>query len=89
MYIQNEDQQDPINTLGYPVNFGDPVDQIQNALMSGQWYLALTTAVLSGVRDVNRLTNMIFFARHPGRNGRKLDPQEPGFHNLSQGMAGD
>lgn len=60
------------------------VQKLREALASGQWYLALTLAVLLGDRDENRLTNMIFFARHPERGGRKLDPSEPNFKQFSR-----
>ncbi|MGH9194198.1 MAG: penicillin-insensitive murein endopeptidase [Acidimicrobiia bacterium] len=63
---------------------GSLFQQIQNALASGQWYLALSLAVLSGDRDPNRLTNLIFFARHPHLKGRKLASTEPNFKQLSQ-----
>jgi hypothetical protein len=67
-----------------PSSSGSAFQQIQNALMSGQWYLALTLAVLTGLRDENKLTNMVFFARHPERGGRKLEKSETGFARLSQ-----
>ncbi len=58
--------------------------RIQNALASGQWYLGLSLAVMAGDRDANRLTNMIFFARHPELKGRKLLPTGPNFKQLSR-----
>ncbi|MGH9754283.1 MAG: extensin family protein [Blastocatellia bacterium] len=63
---------------------GSLFQRIQNALASGQWYVALGLASLSGDRDVNRLTNMIFFARRPELKGRKLAPTEPNFKQLSR-----
>ena len=63
---------------------GALIQRIQNALASGQWSLALSLTLLSGNRDVNKLTNMIFFARHPELKGRKLVPTEPGFKELSR-----
>ena len=36
-----------------------------------------------GVRDVSELTNRVFFSRHPGRKGRKLDRHETGFAALA------
>jgi hypothetical protein len=36
-----------------------------------------------GMRDVNELTNRVFFFRHPGRQGRKLDRSEAGFSMLA------
>ena len=40
--------------------------------------------MLSGVRDENKLTSMIFFARHSERGGRKIEKNEPAFQQLSQ-----
>lgn len=45
---------------------------------------AIKMAVMFGNRDENKLTNLVFFARHPERNGRKLDSREAGFSQLSQ-----
>ena len=62
-----------------------PLSQrIQNALASGQWYVALGLAVMSGNRDANGLTNLLFFARHPELKGRKLLGAEPNFKQLSR-----
>jgi hypothetical protein len=58
--------------------------RIQNALASGQWNVALGLAVMSGNRDVNKLTNMIFFARNPKLKGRKLAPADPNFKQFSR-----
>src|SRR5262245_402136 len=63
---------------------GPLFQRIQNALASGQWYVALGLAVMSGNRDANGLTNMLFFARHPELKGRKLLPTEPNFKQLSR-----
>jgi uncharacterized protein YcbK (DUF882 family) len=40
-------------------------------------------AIASGTSDLNTLTNLVFFARHPERNGRGLSPTEPAFAALS------
>ena len=63
---------------------GSLFQRIQNALASGQWYVALGLAVMSGNRDANKLTNIIFFARHPELKGRKLSPTQPNFKQLSR-----
>jgi murein endopeptidase len=57
--------------------------EIQYELAGGEWYLGLRLAELVGVRDENALTNMIFFDRHPERNGRKIEKSEPNFKPLS------
>jgi hypothetical protein len=63
---------------------GSLLQRIQNALAGGQWYLALGLAVMTGDRDVNRLTNMIFFARRPELKGRKLTSALPNFKQFSR-----
>jgi uncharacterized protein YcbK (DUF882 family) len=40
-------------------------------------------AIAGGNTDVNKLTNLVFFARHPERGGRGLSASEPGFATLS------
>lgn len=58
--------------------------QVVDALRSGSWTVALRLAIAGGQRDENQLTNMLFFARHPERNGRALDRNDPNFQQLSQ-----
>ena len=68
-----------------PQSSNGPLFQlIQSALASGQWYVGLGLALSAGVRDENKLTSMIFFARHPERRGRKIEKTEPDFERLSQ-----
>ncbi len=38
--------------------------------------LAIRTAIQRGVRDENRLTDLVFNARHPERRGQRLQPHE-------------
>lgn len=45
-------------------------------LFSGDENRALALAVQQGERDENKLTNMVFFARHPELGGRKLKSHE-------------
>jgi hypothetical protein len=73
----------PAPNAPQPAN-GSLFQRLQSALANGQWYLALSLSVMSGDRDVNRLTNTIFFARHRELKGRKLLPTEPNFKQLSQ-----
>jgi len=70
-------------TTTQPPN-GALFQRIQNALASGQWYVALGLAVMTGDRDANRLTNMILFARRPELKGRKLAATDPLFKQLSR-----
>jgi hypothetical protein len=58
--------------------------RIQNALASGQWHMALGLAMMTGNRDANSLTNMIFFARRPELKGQKLLRADPNFKQLSR-----
>jgi len=59
-------------------------EKLRNAVRAGWLTLEVALAILAGERDVNKLTNMIFFARHPDLKGRKLVTTEPNFKQLSQ-----
>jgi hypothetical protein len=50
--------------------------RIQEALRIGQWSLALGLAILRGQRDENDLTNLVFYARHPELQGRRIGRDE-------------
>jgi hypothetical protein len=52
---------------------------VSDALRRGQWSEAIRLAIAGGVRDENRLTDMVFHARHPERQGRPLQPHERQF----------
>jgi LAS superfamily LD-carboxypeptidase LdcB len=52
------------------------VSSIQDALRQKLWPVAVTVAIAAGNRDENKLTNMVFSARHPELQGRKLRPDE-------------
>ena len=86
MYIRTSEglAQAPMTSANPQTSDDSLLRQMQGALASGQWYLALSLAVRSGNRDPNKLTNLIFFARHPERGGRKLQPTEPQFQQLSR-----
>lgn len=45
---------------------------------------AVQAAIAAGNRNENRLSDLIFFRRHPERNGRLIQRNEPNFHSLSQ-----
>jgi hypothetical protein len=72
MYIRPEPSfaQAPATTTGswFP--------RLREAARTGQWTIALGLALLQGVRDVNKLTDMLFFARYPGRQGQRLTRTE-------------
>jgi len=70
---------------------GDPegiVDSIFGKIGDiGDWgkeQFVVRQAILAGNRDENQLTSLVFFARHPKRQGRKLSKDEPNFPQLSQ-----
>jgi hypothetical protein len=50
--------------------------QAADALRWQQWSTAIQKAIQGGVRDENRLTDMVFYARHPERHRQRLQPQE-------------
>ena len=55
---------------------GSVVDRFRTLLMNGQEQLAVRLAYERGVREPNALTNLVFFARHPEMDGRKIRPDE-------------
>jgi len=61
----------PISSLGVLSESPDETSLIQEALARGS-------------RDVNEITNSVFFARHKERRSQRLDPKEPGFKQLSE-----
>ena len=48
-----------------------------DAMARGAWATAIAIAVGAGQRDVNQLTNMIFWFRHPQLIGQKIRPDQP------------
>ena len=57
---------------------------VLQALRNGLKDVAVKLAVRFGFRDAEQLTNLVFFARHPERGGRKLLRGEPQFATLSK-----
>jgi hypothetical protein len=55
---------------------------VTRALNSGSESAAVKLAVASGQRDERALTNLVFFARHPERQGRELQRSERGYKQL-------
>jgi hypothetical protein len=53
-------------------------------LRSGSEGAGLLLAIAAGHTDENQLTNLIFFVRHPERNGRPLAREESRFAELSR-----
>jgi GH25 family lysozyme M1 (1,4-beta-N-acetylmuramidase) len=51
-------------------------DRFRQLVRSGQQTQAITEAVKAGQADGDRLTDMVFYARHPELNGRKVRPDE-------------
>ena len=49
---------------------------IEAALSAGSWMAAVGLALLGGLRDRTKLTNMIFYARHKELKGRKIRKSE-------------
>lgn len=64
----------------------DLLDQEAEAFLSNLWDSAsalwekalVNMAIARGQRDPNRLTDLVFNRRHPGRRGRPLNPRDPG-----------
>jgi hypothetical protein len=53
-----------------------PSRQLRTALAQRRWSQAVQAAVGLGTRDVNTLTDMIFFELHPERRGTRIARQE-------------
>jgi hypothetical protein len=49
-------------------------DSLKELLTKGYWTAAVTLAVINGERDKNKLANMVFWARHPELDGKKIPP---------------
>lgn len=49
-------------------------DSLKNLLAKGYWSAAVMLAIIRGERDRNKLTNMVFWARHPEIAGKKIPP---------------
>lgn len=62
------------------VGFPKPV---MDALKARNETLAIQRAASAGFRDENTLTDLVFFARHPERNGAPLRSSESGFNALA------
>lgn len=50
--------------------------RIAELIRTGAATAEFGVALLGGVRDENRLTNLLFFARHPEMNGRRIERHE-------------
>lgn len=69
------DERGEVSTItpGTPIATGE---QIADDLRRGLWAQAIRSAIDRGVQDENRLTDMVFNARHPERQNRRLQPDE-------------
>jgi hypothetical protein len=47
-----------------------------DAMSKGVWGTAIAVALGAGFRDVNKLTNMVFWYRHPEQIGQKIHPDQ-------------
>jgi hypothetical protein len=51
-------------------------DRFADLLGAGDEERAVRSAIAEGLRETNELTNLVFFARHPEMNGRRIAPHE-------------
>jgi hypothetical protein len=65
-------------------DFASVPDSVMSALSGGSEAIAVRIAVALGNRDENRLSDLVFFWRHPERSGRKLVKGEPGFDTMAK-----
>jgi hypothetical protein len=64
--------------------FSELPSSVFKALRSGLESTAIRLAVTFGFRDEARLASLVFYARHPERDGQPIQKNEPGFKALSQ-----
>jgi hypothetical protein len=57
---------------------------VLKALRGGLESVAIKLAVASGLWNEQQLTDLVFYARHPERRGRRLGQSEPDFARLSR-----
>lgn len=74
----------PTDLFEAEFNFYDFPENVLKLLRNGMENAAVKLAINFGITDVNKLTNLVFFARHPERQGRKLKKAEPSFKELSR-----
>jgi len=55
---------------------GTLASRLTDLINKGVIGLSIFTAIMAGERDANRLTDMIFFHRHPERDGRRIGKDE-------------
>lgn len=85
-YELNSEFQDEVGAIDQELEsfFGSIFDKLQGAFNRGKELLVVRQAILAGNRDENQLTNVIFFARHPERQGRRIEKTEPNYQQLRQ-----
>jgi LAS superfamily LD-carboxypeptidase LdcB len=64
--------------------FGSIFDKIEDVVDWGKAQFMVRKEILAGNQDENQLTSLVFFARYPERQGRKLNKSESNFQQLSQ-----
>src|ERR1044072_1293214 len=72
MYIRTEPSFEQVPATGT----GSGVSRLRDANTAWQWAVSIGFALLQGVRDFNKLTDLLFFARYPGREGQRLTRDE-------------
>ena len=58
------------------------LDRATGAIRDAFDFVKTRARIASGIRDVGKLTNLVFFDRHPERGGRSLTAGEPDFAAL-------
>jgi len=78
-----EPESEGLTFYGQEHEFGAPpqqqredttADSLKKLLAKGYWSAAVTFAIIRGERDRNKLTNMLFWARHPDLDGKTIPP---------------
>jgi hypothetical protein len=69
--------EEEFNLSSYP-------SDVQAALRARRETDAVKLAIRNGIRSENELSDLVFFSRHPERNGRYISSTEPGYSTLSR-----
>jgi subtilisin family serine protease len=76
-----------LDPKGFDMTSWTSSDDLEDELTASElslWRPLVQVSIAGGLRDRDHLTNLVFFARHPQREGRPLRRDEPDFGLLSR-----
>jgi Penicillin-insensitive murein endopeptidase/Putative peptidoglycan binding domain len=84
LFDEYEEASNNFSELEEEFSFVGFPETVLQALRNGLESVAIRLAIAFSFHDENTLTNLVFFARHPERKGKKLEKGEPRFKEFSQ-----